>query len=545
MPEFVKFFGIPGSGKTTRLILELENSGQPLVSMCFVTFSKSTGMEIKNRISKKFDIDREELPFYGTIHSICNRLLQWDLKNNDPKLVTDHEKADYLSRYGLSYPIKYSGSDIPEVAITDAEIAEISDAEKIFAIINWCNHRLVPLDKWRHINVTFNEIDPDVVKGICEGWENYKNENGLVDFDDMLLQTIAQQLVPYADTLFVDEFQDLTPLLYKVYSLWSKDMDKVFVAGDDDQTIYTWSGASPHFLLDLDAEEIILNKSYRVPSNILKKAEALISTVADRKYKSFLYANEGGQFIHLSTPTFEEIMSYFPQDVNKEVYFLFRTNFLADYFCRYYLIPKGIPFSKLRPHLRVPNIWTKKLVGIRDVVSKIQWDEILWSDDVKRLLFLPSCKPSMPRELDSGYIRYGKKAWFKKKKETREWTNQDLLKEMFVKLPKWGDTAIIRELSSDLQKQAYRRNIELGHHHLSPYKIKVGTLHSAKGLETDTVFIFNNHTTATEKHLSENGQMAIDAEKRLYYVGITRAMESCILIDNFFYRYVFDMEVEL
>ena len=235
-------------------------------------------------------------------------------------------------------------------------------------------------------------------------------------------------------------------------------------------------------------------------------------------------------------------MRYFPQDANKEVYFLFRTNFLADYFCRYHLIPNGIPFSKLKPHLRVPNIWTKKLVGIRDTISKIQREEILWSDEVKRLMFLPSCKPGMPPD---GYIRYGKKAWFKKKKESRDWTNQDLLKEMFVKLPRWGDAAIIRELSSDLQKQAYRRNVALGYHYLSPYKIKVGTLHSAKGLEANTVFVFNNHTTATEKHLLENDQSAIDAEKRLYYVGITRAMENCILVDNFFNKYIFDMEANL
>ena len=305
MPEITKFYGIPGAGKTTKLISELEKSEQSLSSMCFVTFSRSTGMEIKKRISEKFDIDRKELFFFGTIHSICNRLLDWDLKNNNPKLVTDYEKADYLSRYGLSHPIKYSGSDIPEIAITDVEITEISDAEKIFAIINWCNHRLVPLEQWRNINVTFSEIDPSDVAGICKGWSKYKNENGLVDFDDMLLQTIKQHLVPYSKILFVDEFQDLTPLLYKVYSLWSKDTDKTFVAGDDDQTIYTWSGASPHFLLDLDAEEIILSKSYRVPSNILKKAESLISTVEDRKHKSFLSANEGGQFVHLYLPNFE------------------------------------------------------------------------------------------------------------------------------------------------------------------------------------------------------------------------------------------------
>ncbi|MCW3986978.1 MAG: UvrD-helicase domain-containing protein [Candidatus Bathyarchaeota archaeon] len=192
--DSTKFFGIPGSGKTTRMLTELEkitSAGMPLEQIAFVTFSKSAGEEIKNRILNKFDVDRSDLVWCGTIHSICNRLLDWDLKNNIPKLATEHDRADYLLQYGLTYPIVNTFStDIPETTISDGDIGEVSDEEKIFAVINWCNNRLVPLNNWKNIEVTFDHIDPSFVFEICKGWLEYKQEKGLVDFDDMLLKTI-------------------------------------------------------------------------------------------------------------------------------------------------------------------------------------------------------------------------------------------------------------------------------------------------------------------------------------------------------------------
>lgn len=58
--------------------------------------------------------------------------------------------------------------------------------------------------------------------------------------------------------------------------------------------------------------------------------------------------------------------------------------------------------------------------------------------------------------------------------------------------------------------------------------------------ERDTVFVFNNHTQKTEAEMLDKGQLIIDAEKRLYYVGITRANETLVFVDNFFDTYSFD-----
>ena len=554
MPNFTKILGVPGAGKTTCLINELEkliNEGKgDMESMCFVTFSKSTGREIKARIAEKYGVKPKELPYYGTIHSVCNRLLGWITR--DPggiQIASNEDKDDYLSQYGLTYPVvNNSSNELPETAILNEDFIETTDEEKIFSVINWCNNRLVPVENWKDIGVIFDYIEPSMISEICKGWSEYKHEKSVIDFDDMLLEVIKEDLSPYTKNLFVDEFQDMTPLLHRVISSWSKDKENVFVAGDPNQAIFTWSGASPHFLLDLPADERVLCESYRVPSEILKKAETLISTTRENIYPYFHSVKHGGHFIHLHNPFLSDILEYLPNDPRKNVFFLFRTNYLANNFCTTHLIPSGIPYAPVKPTRRIHDVWRcyrkggQKLLEIRNAMSKMQRNDMLKrSEALRLLLMLPSCS----KKRLNGYVRYGKKTFFKKSSRT-EWTVKELLDELLVKLPDWNDHWILSNLNY-LEKEAYVANMQSNYCSLSPRQIKVGTLHSSKGLEADTVFVFNTHTKRVDDHLLEEGHAASDDETRLYYVGITRARETCVLVDDFAEfenKYTFDLEVE-
>jgi superfamily I DNA/RNA helicase len=142
-----------------------------------------------------------------------------------------------------------------------------------------------------------------------------------------------------------------------------------------------------------------------------------------------------------------------------------------------------------------------------------------------------------------GYVRHGKKAWFKKENVHKKWTLADLLKDVFIRVPPWDSRQILSQLGNDFQVKSYLANIQKKHWDLVPYSIRVGTLHSSKGLGADVVFVFNNHTLKTENEILDKGQPVIDAETRLYYVGITRVKETCILVDNFFDTYTFDLGV--
>jgi len=246
----------------------------------------------------------------------------------------------------------------------------------------------------------------------------------------------------------------------------------------------------------------------------------------------------GGRFIHLISPSFEELLKYVVPD--KSIYFLFRTNYLAHKFCSEHLIPEGIPFSPLGSKSPLPDIWTHKLVDVRDAFVRMHQNKPLHKKHVSQLLhILPSCS----RGKRDGYVRYGKKSWFKNKSKKTEWNVADLFKEIFVEIPLWNSQPILSHLGNDLQIKSYLANVQNKYWSLNPWRIRVGTIHAVKGLGGDIVFVFNNHTSKTENEILDKGQPVIDSEKRVYYVAVTRTVETCIFIDKFFDTFVFDLEL--
>ena len=134
------------------------------------------------------------------------------------------------------------------------------------------------------------------------------------------------------------------------------------------------------------------------------------------------------------------------------------------------------------------------------------------------------------------------KTWLKKNTEISEWNNTTLLNRLLTHIPSWDNRWILSHFT-ELQSKAYRRTIENNRGLLSPYRINVGTFHSAKGLQADVVFVFNNHSSIIENAILEGGQAVIDAEIRNYYVGMTRVRETLVIVDNFFDNFVFDLEM--
>jgi len=543
MSEIIKYFGIPGAGKTETLLRDIEEyyaDGTSLNDIWYSTFTRLAADDAKDRIAEKFHLsteDKKEIPF-GTIHSLCLRLLDWNLVQGEVRLELPSDRRKYLKKHDLEYPIHNTKLQevTPESILAENEILDKTDEERIFSVMSWCIHRCLPLEKWKSSEIYFEYIDPDDVVDICKGWNEYKQQHKLVDFNDMLLATLEQKVAPSGDILFTDEFQDLSPLLYQVFKMWSKNVDKIVVAGDDDQTIYSFSAASPRFLLDLPGEIKVLSVSHRVPENILHKARILIETVEIRQYKEYIAEKQGGNFIWLKYPSFDDIVRHIPSD--KEVFLLFRTNYLALKFCLDYLIPNGLPYVKLKRSTKIPNIWTNKLISIRDAFVNIHKKKQLSRQQVSRLLKMsPSCSKGKP----DGYVYYGKKTWMMKCTQ-EQWTMSDL-RGLFHRIPLWDSQTVLSYIGNRLQADSYLANLSNNYHHFNPSNIKIGTIHSVKGLEADVVFVFNNHTATTENAILERGIPVIDEEKRLYYVGITRARDTCILVDNFFDNYVFDLEV--
>ena len=139
--------------------------------------------------------------------------------------------------------------------------------------------KLVNKERWRL-----------AVRAFADKWETWKHDNGLIDFADMIQIPLEQRIpLPSAPTVgFFDEAQDFTPQQMALVRQWGADMDYIVVAGDDDQCIFEWSGASADVMLDGEVDkEIVLEQSYRVPRAVHADALRVAQRISKRRKKEY------------------------------------------------------------------------------------------------------------------------------------------------------------------------------------------------------------------------------------------------------------------
>ena len=125
----------------------------------------------------------------------------------------------------------------------------------------------------------------------------------LVDFTDMIEKFNVAELCPKYDVIFVDEAQDLSPIQWKMYDILKKNSKHVILAGDDDQAIYGWAGADVQRFQEEPAKDIVLPQSYRVPQEVQKIADKILSLIPDdrRIKKTWAPCPETGTINHITS----------------------------------------------------------------------------------------------------------------------------------------------------------------------------------------------------------------------------------------------------
>src|SRR5690606_19644533 len=115
-------------------------------------------------------------------------------------------------------------------------------------------------------------------------YKRWKLREGLFDFTDLL----AADLDPLpVDVVLVDEAQDLSLLQWRALDIFTAKAQRVYIAGDDDQAIFTWAGASPQAFLDRPGRSKVLAQSYRLPRAVHALAQRLVKPIHQRKDKTF------------------------------------------------------------------------------------------------------------------------------------------------------------------------------------------------------------------------------------------------------------------
>lgn len=295
-----------GSGKTKMLVSKvaylINDKSVAMNNILMLTFTNRAAKEMKKRVENIIGSDTKEL-FAGTFHSFCMRLLRIHAHlvgiDNNFTVIDQTEAEDIIMLMrGEVYPDK--DTSFPKARIIHDIFSAAINKNKSVADVVW---ESAP---------NFSEHIP-ILEEICRRYNTYKKARNYLDYDDMLVHTVAileqnesirSMLDQYFQYILTDEYQDTNYLQDRILSLLTKDVCNITVVGDDNQAIYKFRGALVENIITFTqrfpgSKQIILFENYRSSQEILDFANEIMSCATEGISK-----NLHGQFSTGVKPVF-------------------------------------------------------------------------------------------------------------------------------------------------------------------------------------------------------------------------------------------------
>lgn len=484
-----KVFGPPGSGKTTFLlnVVELElNNGVPPQSIGYFAFTRKAANEAKERAIAKFPhLNAEtDFPWFRTLHSLAFRCLGVTAKD----IMKPEHYHDFAKQAGLEVAVETGEEDF--VIRTDNPILnEINIA------------RIRGEDLRTYYNRSQMDIEWFHFEYVERAYRHYKNAHNLIDFTDLLEQVLQEaDRLPSLEVLIIDEAQDLSRLQWELVEELCHRASRAFLAGDDDQAVYTWAGADVRSFLDFEGEITVLDQSYRVPAKVHALAGDIVKRIRKRQPKVWNPRDYDGEVQYYND--FEHV------DIsNGDWLVLASTNYLLNDM-HTWIKSQGLLFER-HGQRSIPESVMAAVLG---------WEALRKGKEVPfqtvRLVY---------KYLGSEYIKRG----FKQLKDA----DQEALYSMQTLKDKHGllTDVIWHEALEKIGEDKRDYIIALlrrGTRIAGKIPIKLSTIHGAKGGEADNVLLRMDLSTKFAKEYEKNA----DDIHRLFYVGITRARKSLHIV---------------
>lgn len=517
-----RIVGPPGTGKTTTLSGLIGTACRDFGSEA-VLVSSFTRAAARELVSRNLPLDEEQV---GTLHALCYRAL------GRPKIAT----GSILKDWNDSHPTRafggIRGADLDDPYNTDT--SDDKDGDKL----------LQELNRLRGLRID-RELWPMRVESFAADWEDFKANTGTVDFTDLIDTCVREQVpIPFdAKVMFLDEVQDFSVLELALARHWGSQCEEFWLVGDEDQTLYTFKGATPDAFLkpDLPADCVrVLGQSHRVPRAVHAAACAWIEQCSERMPKEYKPRPVDGEVdtrgftYKYPNPVRSELEDWIA--AGKTVAFLGSCSFFVDPIKRC-LREWGIPFHN--PYRLSRGDWNP-LTGKAGTVSAA--DRVLAYLQVSRegrwWTYADLWKWTAALEADELFT-HGAKTEMRRKAEDNE-TAGKLVET--ADLDRWfadqsigqhaasGDLAPLRRyaLKSYDKPLSYALNIAEANGMESLKKrpqTLIGTVHSVKGGEADIVVLFPDLSPAGYREWMTPGE-AKDSVRRCFYVGMTRAKEA-------------------
>lgn len=483
--------GPPGTGKTTHLLTLVEQALARGVSpdrIGYVSFTRRAADEAVSRAMKRFSLERDQLPYFRTLHSMCF----WRLGLTRGEVLSSQHLRDFAD---------WANVRITGHVAEDGSMTGDAAGDRALHVCNLARIRMVSLRQAyedAHDDLPFMEVDR-----VDRALRSYKAEHGLMDYTDMLEQYARTDLPARLEELYVDEAQDLSRLQWAVIDRLAVGCPSVTVAGDDDQAIYRWAGADVEHLITLPGTPHVLGQSYRVPVAVQEVALGLMARVANRRPKQWLPRPQQGSTVRVTDLAQADL-------TQGTVLVLARNVFLAKEVIEPALRRAGVLYeyqgnSSVSPKVLAAVLaWERLRTGAAVSVADARRAYEYMSVDFgvkrgyKQLPGLPDEQMVTMAELrTTGGLLRGD-AWF---------------------------TALDRVPGADMAYiTALRRS---GERLTGKPRVVVSTIHGAKGGEADHVVLL---TDMAQRTFNEMQKVSPEDEARVWYVGVTRARERLTIV---------------
>lgn len=547
----VKLNGPPGTGKTTQLLERLTSlldQGYTPNDVVFVTYRKEMASEFLRRLHERGYIDQDEAEepwehdtrHFGTLHGVCNRLVP------DAEVVEDKHRREFMyEQYHAQYDGKGDGW-------ADRHRKDNPVGGLLFDAYDWAveNKQDSFVHAPQRMEIQDKSISPPSFEEFESAWSDYKQDGGedgeqLRDFAGMLRTVDQGDHRPPGSILLVDEYHDMTPIMASICEGWMESFDTTVVVGDPHQTVYSYKGASPKFFTDLDLPEVVLDRTYRIPSNVWEYARKVIKEDPPEIEPD----SQGGtvRAVNGTPPRVVEVSG------DSSVMFLARTQYQL-YDIAESLKQEGIIFRSQdgiggwNHSNRLLNLYNalQKVRGVKPAkhvnpntgqtgMKRYQEEDVAKSVRLPQNVSLDASEASkLVRFTPAGYFSETKKS-LRANIQARSRVPGKTLAE-WVEPEFWGDMTRGSDSVDNLLTYKAKDSLRAAlNHHDRPYPSieaanvpDVLTIHAAKGKEADVVALYDGIPAAVQENI-RNGAAESRAESRVWYVACTRAAEELMV----------------
>jgi len=488
-----KIPGPPGTGKTHHLInkyliKEIKENKIDSKKIAYITFTNAGTEEAQKRIKLLFP--EKEFPYICTMHSFGVKELCLDTSK---QLLKDEKWNGFKNFSSICQHLNFDHE-------YDPELGYVVHKNDYMNIIEYARAKKINVNE-ANIELNLSDINVSLLEQINADLISYKAQTNMIEYSDMIKLFIEKNKCPPMDVVFLDEAQDLNPMQWDMFFYIESKCKRSYVAGDDDQTIYTFQGAEPSIFINLKGIVDPKIESRRVPKLIYNKSLEILNNIHTRLNKEWKPKEAQGNIFE------NQLLSNL--DFSKgEWMILARTNNMLTPI-RQYISDLGIRFDS-----KNNDLLSNDILKAYRVWQRLNQGATVSGEEAKCIYEVLNCdKKHVKRgfakgqslenvklvDIDDLMMNHGLMI-------TGDWEQLDIVEEtkLFMKsLLKSGD---------DLMQNA---------------RIKVSTIHSVKGQECDNVVLFPDLGRTVYNAALNNP----DPEHRLFFVGVTRTKENLHLME--------------